>query len=894
MNLDEIMAALDGLDPESRQSLLAEAEAVAGSVVWLPNSGPQTDAFFCEADELFYGGQAGGGKALEINSLVLTPTGWAKIGALKVGSKVCGTDGTVQEVIGVFPQGVRPLYRVTMRDGASVLADPDHQWLAWRTHSNSKKNNVITSGPSSARKWTTAQMFEEMSQGRRADGRTRGFALPVTAPVRFSVAGQLKGRGKFVGREIDPYLLGLTLGDGCIQPKTVSVVTEDPEIAERIYAIADEGSVRAYEIKPGLNNYHFRGGFLVGLRTALQRLDLAGTKAHDKFIPRQYLFAPEDVRWELLRGLMDTDGWAEPKRALYFCSVSERLAEDVKHLVMSLGGVASSTDRIPTYTHNGERREGQRAYTVRIKLPNPEKAFALTRKREVARGLKHQCEGRIVESIEYERDGEAVCIAVSNPNSLYITEGFIVTHNSALGIGLSLTQHKRSLLLRRTNKESRKFVEEVEEVLGHRSGFNGQDDVWRLPDRTLDFGGCQLEEDKQKYKGNPHDLIFFDEVSDFTESQYVFITTWNRSADPKQRCRVLAAGNPPTSPEGLWVLQRWAAWLDPTHPNPAEPGDLRWFTSNSVGDEIEVDGPGPHLIDGEEIVARSRTFIPGKLSDNPDLARTNYASVLAALPAELRAAYRDGRFDAGLKDRPFQLVPTAWVKAAQARWTDRPPNNIPMCAMGVDCTGGGEDPMVIAPRYDGWFAPMVEIPGREIPADKMGSYAGGQVIAARRDNATVIIDMGGGYGGALFEHLRSNLPNEVVKPYKGAGAGYGRTSCGQFGFNNARSAALWKFREALDPGQPGGSVIALPPDPELVADLTAPTWKPDQTKIVAETKVEVCKRLGRSTNKGDAVVMAWTSGLKGDNIQGGFNNFRTNRAPQVLMGRAPLSAQRRR
>lgn len=465
---------------------------------------------------------------------------------------------------------------------------------------------------------------------------------------------------------------------------------------------------------------------------------------------------------------------------------------------------------------------------------------------------------------------------------------------SALGVGLALTEHKRALLLRRTNKEARKFVEEVEEIVGHRSGFNGQDNTWRLPDRRLDFGGCQLEEDKQSFKGNPYDLHFFDEIADFTESQYVFITTWNRSADPAQRCRIVCAGNPPTTPEGLWVLRRWRAWLDPTYPDPAKPGELRYYTSNEHGDEIEVDGPGPHMIGGELITARSRTFIPGKLSDNPDLARTNYAATLAALPAELRAAYRDGKFDAGLKDRPFQAIPTAWVKAAQARWTDKPPPGIPMCAMGVDCTGGGDDPMVIAPRHDGWFAPLIEIPGREIPADKMGSYAGGQVIAHRRDNAMVIIDMGGGYGGALFEHLRDNLPTEQVKPYKGAGEGRGRSSCGQFGFNNARSAAIWKFREALDPDQPGGSVIALPPDPELVADLTAPTWKPDQTKIVIESKVDVCKRLGRSTNKGDAVIMSWTSGLKADNIQGGFRNFGAQHTPQVVTGRAPLSAKRRR
>src|SRR5574343_2022082 len=222
---------------------------------------------------------------------------------------------------------------------------------------------------------------------------------------------------------------------------------------------------------------------------------------------------------------------------------------------------------------------------------------------------------------------------------------------SDLEIGLSLTEHHRSLLLRRTNKEALGLVERMAEVIGNRDGWSGQQGIWRLEDATVELSGCQLEEDKQKFKGSPHDLICFDEVSDFTETQYTFIIAWNRSTKPGQRCRVIAARNPPTRPEGLWVLKRWAAWLDPNHPNPAAPGELRWYTTGEEGDEIEVDGPGPHMIGGDLVVARSRTFIPAELADNPDLAATNYAATLAALPEELRAAYRDGRFDAGLKDR---------------------------------------------------------------------------------------------------------------------------------------------------------------------------------------------------------------------------------------------------
>lgn len=451
---------------------------------------------------------------------------------------------------------------------------------------------------------------------------------------------------------------------------------------------------------------------------------------------------------------------------------------------------------------------------------------------------------------------------------------------SALVIGLSLTEHQRSLLLRRTAKEAEGWVDDYVAILGDRDGFNGQTNTWRRDGRIIDLSGCQLEADKQKFKGRPHDLIAFDEVADFTESQYTFIIGWNRSTVPGQRCRVVATGNPPTTPEGLWVLKRWAAWLDPNHPNPAAPGELRWYTTGKEDKEIEVDGPGPHIINGEEVIARSRTFIPAKLSDNPDLAASGYAATLAALPAELRAAYRDGKFDAALKDGAFQTIPTAWVRAAQDRWDERPPQGVPMCCMGVDVAQGGQDQTVIARRYDGWYAPLLAVPGKTTPD---GGSVAGLVISHRRDAATVVIDMGGGYGGAAYEWLREN--HVEVKGYKGAEAGPGRTIEGQLKFANRRSRAYWRFREALDPGQPQGSPIMLPTDPELVADLTAPTFKVGPQGIQVEPKDMLIKRLGRSPDRGDAVVMAWEEGLKNENVQGGFARaYATRNRPAVVLG----------
>jgi hypothetical protein len=453
-----------------------------------------------------------------------------------------------------------------------------------------------------------------------------------------------------------------------------------------------------------------------------------------------------------------------------------------------------------------------------------------------------------------------------------------------LGLGLALTAHKRTLAMRRFNKDAVKLVERMREVLGHKDGYNGQDHVWRFPGgRRVDFSGCEHEQDKQRYKGDPHDLKFFDEIGDFLESQYTFIIGWNRSADDKQRCRILCTGNPPTNAEGLWVVKRWGAWLDPNHPRPAAPGELRWYTTID-GKDTEVDGPGPHDIPGEPrpVMARSRTFLPASLDDNIDLLRSGYAASLAAMPEPYRTAYRDGRFDVALKDDDRQLIPTAWIRAAQARWTDKPPAGIPMCAIGADVAGGGEDDNVLAPRYDGYYPPLTVIPGHMTPT---GTSLAGQIVGIRRNGARVIVDMGGGYGGTTYSHLKANEIDVVA--YKGAEASVARTADGKLGFVNKRSEAWWKFREALDPGQERGSPIQLPDDPELVADLVAPHFEVGPRGIKVEAKESVVERLGRSPDRGDAVVIAWWSGPKAITHAKAWSKGQGHyqKTPNVVVGR---------
>lgn len=442
---------------------------------------------------------------------------------------------------------------------------------------------------------------------------------------------------------------------------------------------------------------------------------------------------------------------------------------------------------------------------------------------------------------------------------------------SALIIGLALTEHTNSIVFRREFPQVRGLVDEAAKILGTRKGYNAQEHIWRIPGttRVLEFGSVPHEDDVEKYQGRPHDLKCFDEITHFSRSQYRYLTLWLRSTVEGQRCRIVATGNPPQRPEGLWVIEHWAPWLDQRHPDPAEPGELRWAVPadddsdrelffRSQAEAIEhvktLAKPPRDPMTGEILPPRSRSFIPGRLEENPDLAHTGYAAVLGYADKSLRNLTA-GKFDASLPDDEWQVIPTAWIVAAQERWKPEPPRDIPMTAMGVDVAQGGEDDTVLASRHDWWFAPLICVPGSKTP---LPSDTAALVVKNRRSGAAVIVDCGGGYGGGVVEFL--SLNNIKAVPHKGANASVKRSKDKLHSFVNKRAEVVWRFREALDPDQDGGSPIALPPDAALRADLAAARFSIEPRGIKIEDKDDIKKRIGRSPDKGDAVIIAWSEG----------------------------------
>lgn len=455
---------------------------------------------------------------------------------------------------------------------------------------------------------------------------------------------------------------------------------------------------------------------------------------------------------------------------------------------------------------------------------------------------------------------------------------------SQLILGLAFNEHQRSLIMRRQYDGLDRLVEDAIKIHGSREGFNGSPPPkLRVSEtQTINFAAAHLLGSEQSQMGRGRDLLGIDEATQFAESQVRFLMGWNRSEDPDQRVRTVLATNPPLSAEGMWVVKMFAPWLDPTFSYPARPGDLRWVISDENGEDEWVDGPESVMRGGKKYKPLSRTYIPSSIDDNPEYAKSDYRRQVEAMPEPFRSLLLGG-FRTAFQDAPNQVIPTAWVTAAQARWTAEPPPGVPMCAMGVDATGGSTDPMTIARRYGGWYAPITNVPGRDVPVENLGPTAAGIVVSLRRDSAPVVLDMGGGYGLPMYGVLKAN---EIkVVGYKGSEKSLARTRDGSLGFYNRRSEALWKFREALDPAQDGGSHIALPPSQLLLADLTAPTLDMSYNGIKIERKEDVCARLGRSTNEGDSVIMAWTHGVKAENIVGGFEALR-KRKPQVILGHA--------
>lgn len=363
-------------------------------------------------DRFILADDMGLGKGLTVNTLIYTPYGRKKIGDINVGDKVIGSDGLSHNVIGVFPQGLRDTYKITFNDGMSIVTDENHLWSVYSksngTNSKSRSDNRKTVNPIilstkqllnenekitiNGKRNNTNKKYDIKTFYKQPDGCSK-WQIPIVKPIIFNNDDKLP---------IDPYLLGLSLGDG----------------------------------------------------QSLKELKLDNTHSDNKFIPEIYKYSSIENRLSILQGLMDTDGYCNQKgrkdgdfTGTEYCTISEKLCDDLIDIVHSLGGIARKSSRIPKYTYKGEKLEGRRAYRVNIKLQSGMNPFRLKRKSDLYHEPQKYKVGRYIKNIEYNGIKETVCISVDSPDKLYVAEHGIVTHNTTSAIIAALESGAKKVLI---------------------------------------------------------------------------------------------------------------------------------------------------------------------------------------------------------------------------------------------------------------------------------------------------------------------------------------------------------------------------------------------------------------------------------------------------------------
>lgn len=441
---------------------------------------------------------------------------------------------------------------------------------------------------------------------------------------------------------------------------------------------------------------------------------------------------------------------------------------------------------------------------------------------------------------------------------------------SSLSCGLAITRHENSLIMRRENTQMKGILKEIAKIIDpKRDGYSGHTNEWRIPawdgkDRTIMLGSCKDLGNETKWQGIERDLLILDEAANFLKEQALFLMGWTRSTTKfqggqglydKQRTRCILASNPPTNSDGFWLQEMFSAWLDPSHPNPAMPGELRWYTTLGGVMEEVPDGspiPNPDPIDDDDlwIYPKSFTFIPAKVQDNKFLG-SDYLRELQAMPEPLRSQMLKGDWLAGRSDSAYQIIPSAWVDEAMARWKPREFDESRIISAGVDPSRGGRDATVLACREDWYFHELDEYPGIEMPD--------GQAVASKvleklaMSHCPIHVDVIG-IGSSVVDILRMHVHTRVIPVNVAESVKNDTDWSGELKFANKRAQLWWQFRDLLNPGS--GRNVALPPDHGLKAELCAPTYDLRANGIQVESKKDLQKRLGRSTDKADAVMMA--------------------------------------
>lgn len=356
-------------------------------------------------------GEMGVGKLQPLSSRIYTPDGYKTMGEIKVGDCVIAQNGSATKVLAIFPHPEMDIYEVTFTDGSKTRCGLDH---LWEVNSPLRKAR----GQSGQVKTLGEIMKKPLAH---KNGNWQNF-IPMVEAVEFEPKEL----------PVSPYVLGVLIGDGGLTGGTPLISSADQEILD---AVQIESGCEL--VKCGKYDYRISAGARFATNPFTEKLKstgLMGKDSFDKFIPKNYLYSAVHQRINLLQGLMDTDGNVSggSNSNGEYTTVSKQLSEDVKELVQSLGGTVHITERYTTYEYKGEKKTGALSYRLQFVVPFGIMPFRLARKRNLYNMPTKYNPTRAMTKIELVGKELAQCILIEDEQHLYVTDEFIVTHNTAI------------------------------------------------------------------------------------------------------------------------------------------------------------------------------------------------------------------------------------------------------------------------------------------------------------------------------------------------------------------------------------------------------------------------------------------------------------------------------
>jgi hypothetical protein len=416
---------------------------------------------------------------------------------------------------------------------------------------------------------------------------------------------------------------------------------------------------------------------------------------------------------------------------------------------------------------------------------------------------------------------------------------------------LALTQHKRSCIYRRTYKQGLQIRDTLHRIVTAAGGASRHDKTeFELNGRLVHFRSLDHWDAVEGLQGNEYDLMAFDECTQFPQIWIDYLSTWNRSPDKAQRCRMVLTSNPPTSSDGAWVKLAFAKWIDDRHPNPAKSGEMAYFV-NVEGRLIECPNGEPVEIDGQIRHPHTRIFIQANALDNPDLGE-RYYNKLDSLPEALRRAFKYGDWKVMDMDGANQFFPSAWVEAAVDRGRTMP-DGLPIRSIGCDVATVGDESAQA--YYDGnRIVEIVAVKGL-LTSDGHGYNAWLKASIIERLLPFIPkIGIDPIFGSAFDICKEDPFYQGNVQPIHFGEAANAMSDNGMLDLPIVKVALYWYLRTRLDPD--GENPMGIPDDPALIAQFKAINYRVDGRKVVLEKKSDMKERVGFSPDRLESCIYA--------------------------------------